>query len=205
MNIELLLLNKKHTYTFIEQTKSRPQETLEFILNRQMQTFSFSPPINLFEDGKWLLATSSYFFEATNSVFQITNENNSFSITTPGHWDTNSDEITIDELNKILELKSLELHVKEVRKRGNRIKIGGNEYKLSEFDTQRNEILEKLKKVKYNDNEDLVYRFQLTFDEIIDIPDLKYIPTKRTSYSLNPGIYEAVDLNNTLKYIYPIL
>ena len=44
---------------------------------------------------------------------------------------------------------------------------------------------------------------QLTYDEIIDILDLKCIPTKRTGYSLNPGIYEVVDLNNTLKYILP--
>ena len=115
MNIQLLLLIKKHTYTLIEQTKSRPQETLEFIFNKQMQTFSFSPPINLTEDGKWLLAVTS--FEATNSVFKITNENNPFSITTPGYWETNSDEISIDELNKLLEIRSLELHVKEVRKR----------------------------------------------------------------------------------------
>ena len=44
---------------------------------------------------------------------------------------------------------------------------------------------------------------QLTYDEIIDIIDLKYIPTKRTGYSLNPGIYEVVDSNNTLMYILP--
>ena len=44
---------------------------------------------------------------------------------------------------------------------------------------------------------------QLTYDEIIDILDLKYIPTKRTGYSLNPDIYEMVDLNNTLKHILP--
>ena len=44
---------------------------------------------------------------------------------------------------------------------------------------------------------------QLTYDEIIDILDLKYIPTKRTGYSLNPGIYEIIDLNNTLKHILP--
>ena len=42
---------------------------------------------------------------------------------------------------------------------------------------------------------------QLTYDEIIDVLDLKSIPTKRTEYSLNSGIYEVVDLNNTLKYI----
>ena len=201
MNNEVLLLIKKHTDTLIEQTKTKPQETLEFKMNKQMQTFSFNPPINLLEEGKWLLAVSS--FECTNSVFNITNENNSFSIIIPGHYQTESAEKTIDELNKLLELRSLELHVEEVRKRGNKIKIGDSEYKLSDFDTQKYEILEELKKVKYNDLEDLVYRMQLTYDEIIDVLDLKYIPTKRTGYSLNPGIYEVVDLNNSLKYILP--
>ena len=44
---------------------------------------------------------------------------------------------------------------------------------------------------------------QLTYDEIMDILDLKCIPTERTGYSLNQGIFEVVDLNNTLKYILP--
>ncbi len=201
MNNELLLLIKKHTDTLIEQTKTKPQETLEFKMNKQTQTFSFSPPINLVEEGKWLLAVSS--FECTNFVFNITNENNSFSIIISGHYQNKSDEKTIDDLNKLIELKSLELHVDDVRKRGNKIKIGDIEYKLSDFDNQKTEILEELKKVKYNDLEDIVYRMRLSYDEIMDILDLKYIPTKRTGYSLNPGIYEVVDLNNALKYILP--
>ena len=72
------------------------------------------------EEGKWLLAVSS--FECTNSVFNITNENNSFSIIIPGHWETESAEKTIDELNKLLELRSqngIELHVEQVKKRYN--------------------------------------------------------------------------------------
>ena len=201
MNNELLLLIKKHTDTLIEQTKTKPQETLEFKMKKQMQTFSFNPPINLLEEGKWLLAVSS--FECVNSVFNITDENNSFSIIIPGHYQNESDEKTIDDLNKLLELKSLELHVEEVRKRGNIIKIADNEYKLSDFDNQKYEILEELKKDKYNDLEDLVYRMRLSYDEIMEILDLKYISTKRTGYTLNPGIYEIVDLNNTLKYILP--
>ena len=44
---------------------------------------------------------------------------------------------------------------------------------------------------------------QLTYDEIIDVLDLKYISTKRICYSLNPGNYEIVDLNNSLKHILP--
>ena len=185
----------------IEQTKTRPQETLEFKMNKQNQTFSFNPSINLLEEGKWLLAVSS--FECTNSVFNITNENNSFSIIIPGHYQNESDEKTIDNLNKLLELKSLELHVEEVKKRGNKIKIGDVEYQLSDFDNQKYEIIEELKNAKYNDLEDLVYRMRLSYDEIMDILDLNYIPTKRTGYSLNPGIYELIDLNNTLKHILP--
>ena len=82
-------------------------------------------------------------------------------------------------------------------------KTGGNDYKLSDFGTQRNEILAELKNIKYNDLEDLVYRMQLTYNEILDILDLKYIPTKRIGYSLNPNIYNVVDLNNSLKNILP--
>ena len=44
---------------------------------------------------------------------------------------------------------------------------------------------------------------RLSFDELMDILDLKYIPTKRSGYSLDPGIHEVVDLNNTLKDILP--
>ena len=144
MNNELLLLIKKHTDILIENTKTRPQETLEFKMNKQMQTFSFNPPINLLEEDKWLLAVSS--FECTNSVFNITDESNSFSIIIPGHYRNKSDEKTFNDLNKLLELKSLELHVEEVKKRGNKIKIADKEYKLSDFDNQKYEITSRIKK-----------------------------------------------------------
>ena len=201
MNNELLLLIKKHTDTLIEQTKTKPQETLEFKMNKQRQTFSFNPPINLVEEDKWLLAVS--LFECTNSVFKVTNDNNSFSVIITAHWETEFAEKIIDEVNRLLELKSLDLHVIEVRNRGYKIKIGDKEYKLSDFDNQKYEIIEELKNVKYTIIEDLVYRMQLTYDEIIDVLDLKYISTKRRGYSLNPGFYEIIYLHNTLKHILP--
>ena len=116
MNNELLLLIEKYTDTLIEQTKTKPQETLEFKMNKQRQTFSFNPPINLIEEDKRLLPVSS--FECANSVFNITDDNNSFSIIIPAHWETEFAEKIIDEVNRLLELKSLDLHVNEVRKRG---------------------------------------------------------------------------------------
>ena len=115
MNVELLLLKEKHTNKLVEQTKTKPQETIEFKMNKQMQNFSLNTPINLVEEGEWLLAVSS--FECTNSVYNITNEINSFSIIIPGHYQTESAEKTIDKLNKLLELRFLDLDVKEVRKK----------------------------------------------------------------------------------------
>ena len=115
--------------------RTKPQETLEFRVSKQMQTFSFNPPINLVEKGKWLLGLSS--LECKKSVFNITNENNSFSIFIPDHYRTEFAEKMIIDLNNLLELKSLELHVEDIRKRGNKMKIGCNENKLSDFDTQK--------------------------------------------------------------------
>ena len=116
----MLLLFKKHRDTISEQTKTTTQETLEFQMNKQVEIFSSNPPINLFEESKWLLAVSC--FEATNSVFIITDENNSFSITTPGYWFPRSGAETIHKLQKFLEFRSQnenELHVKENIKRRN--------------------------------------------------------------------------------------
>ena len=70
MNNELLFLFEKHTDALIETTKSRPQELLEVLMNQEMETFSFNPPINLSEEGNWLTAVST--FEATNSVSNST-------------------------------------------------------------------------------------------------------------------------------------
>ena len=185
----------------IEQTKTIPQEVVELEMNKQMQPFSFNPPINLSEEGEWLLGVT--FFECKNSVFNITDENNSFSITVPSQWENKCAENNIDELNNLLELRFLELHVKEVRRRSSKIRLGDNEYILSDFDNSKTEILEELKNVKYSDLDDMVYRMQLTYDEIIDVLELKYIPTKKTSSFLKPNIYQISDINKSIKNISP--
>ena len=81
-------------------------------MNKQIQNFSFNHPINFVEGQKWVLAVTS--FSTINSVFHITNENNSFSITIPVHWNFKSAPKTFDELNKLLEFRpgnDIELHV----------------------------------------------------------------------------------------------
>ena len=84
----------------------------------QMETFSFNPPISLSEEGKWLLAVTSS--NSTNSVFTLNNRNNSFSITIPGQRILDGSEDMVDELNRLIKLRSEnnnELQINEFEKR----------------------------------------------------------------------------------------
>ena len=117
----------------IEQRKTKLQEALEFKMNKQIETFSLSPPINFLSE-KWSVAVT--YFEATVFLSNITNENNSYSVSTPGHWNCNDCEELIKKINKLLELRSqndIELHVDEVGKKGNQIKMRDEEYKLCDL------------------------------------------------------------------------
>ena len=93
-------LSKKHTDTLIKQTRTQPQETLEFKINRQREAFPFSPPLNSIDEGKWLLGVTS--FECTNSVFKITNKNSSFSITIPRYWSSTGGAETFNKLQQLI-------------------------------------------------------------------------------------------------------
>ena len=118
MNYYFLLLISQITKTLNEQTKTKPQETLEIKLNKQMETFSFSPPIHLVAEEKWLLAVTS--LETTNCIFNKTNENSSFSISTPSYWPPGDGEELISKLNNFIKPRfeiDIELHVKELKKR----------------------------------------------------------------------------------------
>ena len=84
-----------------------------------MEASSFSPRINLNGDGEWLLAVTS--FERTNCVFNIIDENNSFSNSTLTYQTAIGGEETfnkITELSELLPQNDIELHLKKVTKRG---------------------------------------------------------------------------------------
>ena len=130
-------------------------------------------------------------FEATNSVFNISDENNSFSNSTPNQWIPEDGEELINKLNELLELRSendIELHAKEVEERGTLIEIENRGYNLTAFDYVKSEILAELKRVKYN-LEVMVYRMDLPYHEIVDILDVKYFVGSTIGYTLSPGIY----------------
>ena len=94
-----------------------------------------------------MLAVTS--FGCTNSVFNETEGNNNFSIRISGLWRIPIflEDTVPDKLKKLLKLRSqkdIEVHVEEVRKRGNQIEIGDREYKLSDLDTSKIEKPEEI-------------------------------------------------------------
>ena len=71
------------------------------------------------------------------------------------------------------------------------------------MDPFESEFLSELRKVKYRDLEDLVYRLQLTYEEIIDILDENFTAGSIIGYTLPPNIYEINDINLMLKSLLP--
>ena len=116
-------------------------------------------------------------FEALNSVFNITDKNTSFSISLPIYWIPVGDDELINKLKKLLEVRSqndIELQAKNFEKRGARMAIGNSGYNLAGFDHYKSEILVKLGRLKYKDLDNMVYRKELTYDDFLDVLDVKY-------------------------------
>ena len=72
----LLLSITKNCETLIEQTHRKAEETLEFKMINQRETFHFKPPIQT--EGDWMLGLVD--LEVYNSIFNITEKNNKFEI-----------------------------------------------------------------------------------------------------------------------------
>ena len=68
---DLLLSKTENCQTLIEQTKTRPQETMEFKMTKPRETFHFNLPVEVKENWIWDL-------EFYNSIFNITEESNKF-------------------------------------------------------------------------------------------------------------------------------
>ena len=73
---DLLLSITKNCETLIKNTHRKPEETLEFKMNKPRETFHFSSPIQI--KGDWMIGLTS--LEVYNSIFNITEENNKFEL-----------------------------------------------------------------------------------------------------------------------------
>ena len=115
-------------------------------------------------------------FEATNSVFNITDKNTIFSISSPSYWIPVGGEELLNKLRKVLEVRSqndIVLHGKDFEKRGTRIEIGNSGYNLAGFDHYKSETLVELGRLIFKDLYNTVYIKELTYDDFLDVSDVK--------------------------------
>ena len=96
---DLLLSITKNCETLIEQTHTKPQETLEFKLTKPKETFHFKPPIQVERD--WMIGLTD--LEVYNSIFIITEENNKFELYKFS-----------DEKRVVSHMKKLEMRLKKI-------------------------------------------------------------------------------------------
>ena len=68
---DLLLSITKNCETLIQQTHTKPQETLEFKMIEPRETFHFKSPIQI--KGDWMIGLTD--LEVYNSIYNITEEN----------------------------------------------------------------------------------------------------------------------------------
>ena len=74
---------------------------------------------------------------------------------------------------------------------------------MAGFDHFKSEGLSKLRRVKYHDLEDLVYRMGSIHDESLDVLDIKYTKTASVGYTIPIEIYEISDISLMLKSLLP--
>ena len=191
----LLLSIAKSNLDIVENTLFKPQETLEFKMTRQKESFSFDIPLELPE--KWMMGVTS--LEAYNTVYNITEKNNKFEIrltlqeVEPLNVDTRLVKNVNDYFIKFHETTTQASYIEYVEKI-NKLMVDSysKNKKLSNFDS--NELKKVIKdfylKAKFHTLD--------TQQNSVNIPEFE---TVYFEVQLPPGAYELVDINNTIKQI----
>ena len=178
----LLLSIAKSNQEIVENTHSKPQETLEFKMNKQKESFSFDVPLILNE--KWMMGVTS--LEVYNTVYNITNSNNKLQIILN---DRQLDALEFDtgvvpNIKKLYETYDLE-----------------NNKLYYEFIEKANiYLLTSYKKKKKLPKKDFDYLKQMKSNNPITIPNFE-IENEFIDINLVPGVYELIEINNTIKQI----
>ena len=185
---ESLLLNiAKSNQEIVENTHSKPQETLEFKMTKQKESFSFDVPLQLNEN--WMMGVTS--LEVYNTVYNITNSNNKLKIllTDEQLIEHGVDIVLVKNIKSLYESYNLENQE------------AYNEFveKVSTIITNSYSENNKLAKKDFNDLKELVEANNQQHTKYpITIPEFE-IQDDSIEIELTPGVYELVDINNAIK------
>ena len=196
---DLLLSITKNCETLIEQTHRKAEETLEFKMIKQRETFHFKAPIQV--KGDWMIGLTN--LEVYNSIFKITEENNKFELYK--FPDEKSGVVTYekvrDEIEKDLDIEDFTATDLQDDKIG---PIIIEEYKEQVSKRMKDEqymnILTIYTSSVFQDFESFL-RTQIDLIE----DDVKLVLDDNNSsfitYELEPGIYSYREISEALFYI----
>ena len=188
---ESLLLNiAKSNLDIVENTLSKPQESLEFEMNKQKESFSFDIPLDLPE--QWMMGVTN--LEVYNTVYNITEKNNKLEI-----------------LLRKDQLDSLGLDTEIVKKVDYLYKTSDNKG-ISNIEKINNLIVDNFVKKK---KRALTKEDFNALTELINVLNLENTKNNRKSLNiiipdylifidhvkieLTPGVYELTETNNAIK------
>ena len=181
----LLLSIAKSNQEIVENTHSKPQETLDFKMNKQKESFSFDIPLELPE--QWMMGVTS--LEVYNTVYNITEKNNKIKL-----FKTDKKlkeyKVATELMSKIKKLYETSgnkgiPNIEEIEKLINddnfkKVTLSENYYDdLNKIIDQINQNIEDKTKI-------------IVLDEYKNVTDCLEIETP-------PGAYELIDINNAIQ------
>ena len=175
----LLLSIAKSNQEIVENTHSKPQETLEFKMTKQKESFSFDVPLILNE--KWMMGVTS--LEVYNTVYNITEKNNKLEIL-----------LTKQQLEEHRVDTELVPKIKDLYETSDDKFIEKTNTLITNSYTKKKK---KLTRKDFNQLKELIEVFNYP-DQQIHIPDFE-IEHDSFGIQLRPGAYELVDINASVK------
>ena len=190
---DLLLSITKNCQTLVDQTYKRPEETLEFKMDKSRKTFHFSQTIQI--QGHWMIGLTN--LEVYNSIFNITEENNKFEIyrDTPTKFQFLDLKDELEEIlgvphitrEHLLDDETASLIIDEYHKLSHEKKISDG-YTI---------LLLNYSRSQFRDFESYL-RIRVGLDEEDIQLILKEYNSHFITYELSPGIYTIEDISDAV-------
>ena len=180
----LLLSIAKSNLDIVENTLSKPQETLEFKMNKQKESFSFDIPLELPE--QWMMGVTS--LEVYNTVYNITEKNNKLKLFTT-EQNLKEYKFPIEFIPKIKNLYETSdkgiSDVEEIKKLINDVR-----FKKVVFPENYNDDLNKI-----------INQINQNIQDKTNIFDLNGIGSVSNCLGIKipPGAFKLVDINNAIQ------
>ena len=174
----LLLSIAKSNQEIVENTHSKPQETLEFKMNKQKESFSFDIPLDLPE--QWMMGVTS--LEVYNTVYNISEKNNKFKL------------LYTEKM-----LKENDVDTQLVTNVEYLYKTSGDIEKIKKLIVNDNARIKTITKTDYDYLMKIIDQINQNIkDKPVVISGIGSV-TDSIEIELPPGAYELVDINSTIQ------